>query len=190
VRIWDAGRDNKVQVMMAMEKEEVVKARLLGANYLLAATPSSLKLYDVRKPTIILKEHAIDKKMCEDENELNDFDVRTIDASTISVASCFDSGFIQLHKLDLNTLSLEETGLLQHKHTNICLKTQFSKSDPNVVYSLGFDYKIILWNIADVSNKSQSRNIAEILQNEIGAKALEFNPPFGYSLLNYANPDG
>ena len=52
--------------------------------------------------------------------------------------------------------------VLKNKHTNIVLKVKFSSFDPqNTLYSVGFDYKIIQWNINDPINKSQSRNIME-----------------------------
>jgi len=100
------------------------------------------------------------------------------------VVSCYDNGESTIQNIDLQTYESEEVVKLKHKHTNICLKSSFS--DPNTVYTLGFDYKVIQWNLNDIANKSQSRNIIEQLtQHQGNNKGMEFNPPFGYSLLTY-----
>ncbi len=49
-----------------------------------------------------------------------------------------------------------------------------------MVYTTGFDYKLCLWNIKDLK-KSQSTNLATILQNELGSEAMSYNPPFCYA---------
>ena len=90
---------------MAMCSNEVVKARLVRDGYILAATPNSIKLYDVRKPSIILKDHAFEQIMSESEdNELNDFDIKMISQNEVRIASCFDSGEIYLQTFNLDLL--------------------------------------------------------------------------------------
>lgn len=88
-----------------------------------------------------------------EDNEINDMDLITNDGQT-QLSVCLDDGTIHLLHLNQGTLELEKTQHLQHKHTNICLRCQFSNNDPNILYSLGFDYKVIMWHLRDVSNKS------------------------------------
>ena len=90
----------------------------------------------------------------ETENEINDMAVTCIGEKEVQIATCFDTGEIQLANLNLDTAHLEMGTKLQHKHTNICLKCDFSRQDANTLYTMGFDYKVIMWNLKDVSNKS------------------------------------
>ena len=81
---------------------------------------------------------------------------------------------------------MKEVCWLKNKHQNICLKCRWSRQDENVIYTIGFDYKVIMWNIKDVANKSQSRNILEQMKQVLGPQAektFQYNPPFAYSLL-------
>lgn len=55
-----------------------------------------------------------------------------------------------------------------------------SPQNPTLVYTTGFDYKLCLWNLKDVK-KSQSTNLATMLQNELGAEGMSYNPPFCYA---------
>ena len=85
------------------------------------------------------------------DNELNDIDVFEKSAEEIILAYCFDSGETTVSSLYLESYMLHQNTQLKHKHSNICLKTKFSGLDPNIVYTLGFDYKIIQWNLEDNS---------------------------------------
>ena len=95
------------------------------------------------------------------------------------MASCDDSGSTLVHTVgkDLQTAELHRT--FNTKHQNICYKTMFS-SNPNLLYTTGFDYKICLWNLKD-PKKSQSTNLGTLLANEIGEKAMSYNPPFCFA---------
>ena len=176
IRVWDVAREQKTQVMLIQDrqKREIVKARAIGSHMILSATCNSIQLYDIRKPCIILKETIFEHTPFpeDDENELNDIDLVELENGRVKVVACFDSGVLTVSEIDTNTLEINQTHLLQHKHTNICLKCSFSSTDDSVVYSLGFDFKVILWNLKDVANKSQSRNISEQLNTIVGDKAL------------------
>lgn len=151
----------------------------MGTHQVVAATaPGSILIYDIRKPSIIVSKHEsiYDPKLVSDENELNDFDIRE---NTISM--CFDSGDIFVNNIEL--MESEPTQTLTNKHTNICHKCYLS-DDPSILYSLGFDYKIIQWNLKD-NGKSQSRNVYEKLKEHVGEKSMQYNPPFGYCMEFY-----
>ena len=126
----------------------------------MAATPNEILIYDVRKPSIILKQTCFSHQAIpveqKDENEINDFDfvLQKEDQSKLKLVQCFDSGESSVTEVDLNTFETKDIVQLKHKHSNICLKCQFSNIDHNTVYTLGFDYKIIQWNLNDISNKS------------------------------------
>ena len=110
----------------------------MGTHQVVAATlPGSILIYDVRKPSIIVSKYEAvhEPKNVSEENELNDFDIRE---NTISM--CFDSGDIFLNNFE--NLESEPAQTLSNKHTNICHKCYLS-DDPNILYSLGFDYKVI-----------------------------------------------
>lgn len=57
----------------------------------------------------------------------------------------------------------------------------FSKSNPNQLFTTGFDYKLCLWNLKDLK-KSISTNVFNLLQNELGQESMSYNPPFCYAL--------
>lgn len=74
------------------------------------------------------------------------------------VVVCFDSGESRVmdFQLDQSTgqVKMSELCWLRNKHSNICLKCCFSPTDPNIVYTTGFDYKIVQWSLKDTANKS------------------------------------
>ena len=56
----------------------------------------------------------------------------------------------------------------------------FSPNNPTHLYTTGFDYKLCQWNLNDLK-KSQSTSISNVLINEIGQDAMNYNPPFCYA---------
>ena len=95
------------------------------------------------------------------ENEINDFDFVKVEDQKYKMCLSFDSGESRIFEFDPSLSESEEIDIcwLKNKHQNICLKCKFSGMDSQTVYTCGFDFKIIQWNLQDVSNKSQSRNI-------------------------------
>ena len=171
--------------MIKNGKEEFIKGKFLSDTHIMGLTPSKMMLYDVRKPSIILSEisQEILFDECSEENELNDFDF-TIKDGLFRFCCSFDSGDIKIFDYDLSRPS--DVCWLKKKHSNICLKCHFS--GPDLVYSLGFDFKFIQWNLSDIANKSQSRNIVDQLKSALGPgaeKTLQYNPPYGYCISNY-----
>ena len=120
-------------------------------------------IYDVRKPSIILKDvyRSILSDGTSEENEINDFDFVKQADNQVKISISFDSGETRVLDFDSALEEPEERDRvwLKNKHTNICLKCKFSQMDPSTIYTCGFDFKIIQWNLSDISNKSQSRNI-------------------------------
>ena len=72
--------------------------KFLNASLILAATPTSLLFYDIRKPNIILKDLHYEQILSQEEtkeqetNEINDFDFVPLGDALIKIACCFDSG--------------------------------------------------------------------------------------------------
>ena len=132
--------------MLIKGSEEFVKAKFLGSELVAASTPSSLVVYDVRKPSIIVTEvaHTVSAlKPRDSEDEINDFDICPSGPSSFNLVAAFDSGDCKIAKLDFSDgFSDSEEKVLTNKHQNICLKARFGK-DPSLVYSCGFDYKVI-----------------------------------------------
>ena len=56
-------------------------------------------------------------------------------------------------------------------------------------YSIGFDYKICLWNLSN-PKKSKSYQYQEYVSEQIGAQNMAFNPPFCYSACVVKSPQG
>lgn len=91
----------------------------------------------------------------------------------LRVVVCFDSGEGRVMDFSIDKESgqvkFSDLVWMRNKHTNICLKCRFSPTDPNIVYTTGFDYKIVQWSLKDVKNKSQSRNIIDQMKQVLGA---------------------
>ena len=78
-----------------------------------SATSNSIQLYDIRKPSIIIKESIFEHTQFQDdlENEINDIDF-VYDGTKIKSATCFDSGVISVGELDTSSLTYTQTHLL------------------------------------------------------------------------------
>jgi hypothetical protein len=103
---------------------------------------SSLHLFDLRKPSLILKDVPI--AMEQNADEINDVDI--IEASdSLRVATCDDSGLTLITEIAAD-LSISQRRL-ENKHTNSCYRCKFVGRDQ--LYTTGFDYKLCLWNLKD-----------------------------------------
>lgn len=141
------------------------------------ATETQVNLFDVRKPSLIVKQMSLRPE--QNPDEINDIALARSDTGEILVASCDDSGSTLVQKVDKDLTITELHRNFNTKHQNICFKAMFS-SNPNLLYTTGFDYKICLWNLKD-PKKSQSTNLGTLLANEIGEKAMSYNPPFCFA---------
>jgi len=83
------------------QREEFIKGRFIDSTLVLAATPTSLLFYDIRKPSIILKDIHFEQILSQKEenknaeqeiDEINDIDFFNLGDSKIKIAACFDSG--------------------------------------------------------------------------------------------------
>lgn len=62
---------------MIKNAQEIVKAKFVGPEYIMATTPEKVCLYDIRKPQIILMESCFEKTLTvEEDDEINDFDFK------------------------------------------------------------------------------------------------------------------
>ena len=74
------------------EKREILKCSPISTLLMVGLTPSSLIVFDIRKPSIILKEILFESQSIfpdDPENELNDFSIHGN-----KIATCYDSGVI------------------------------------------------------------------------------------------------
>lgn len=91
-------------------KAAIVKAYPISSRQVLAMTESSIQLYDIRKPAIIVSQTCFEHTPSAEnpDNELNDIDVRFVDESTLQLAYCFDSGETTISNLNVDSFALEE----------------------------------------------------------------------------------
>ncbi|CDW79253.1 wd40 repeat-containing protein [Stylonychia lemnae] len=184
--IWDLRLNKRIMMIQDSSQivDEIVKAKFMSDSHVICATSNVIGLFDIRKPAIILKK--LDLSTLIGEDEVNDIDVNQMDNGVFQVTTCDDLGQVYIHELDLSSevpgFSLKNT--LKSKHTNICFKTKFSKNNPSIVYSAAFDYKLVQWNLKDLS-KSSSKSIIDIMKKNFGEDSLHYNPPFIYSMDTY-----
>jgi len=113
----------------------------------------------------------------ENQEEINDLDIISLDKNGIRVAACDDSGATTITDFSDN-LEPSFVKSLDTKHTNIAYKCKFTS--PDQLYTTGFDYKLCQWNISN-PKKSASTNLQSALASELGQEALSYNPPFCYA---------
>jgi WD40 repeat protein len=124
-RIWDLRTNKGVCLLKATEKGEVAtaKAGLFKSAPFLAVTAinSKLNFFDLRKPSLVLKEFGNSCNL----DEINDVDMISLDKGGIRVASCDDSGATVITDF---SESLEPTFVksLEDKHDSIVYKCKFS----------------------------------------------------------------
>ena len=92
---------------------------------------------------------------------MNDFDIK--DQVAIATDLC-----IRVFKLIKNDTNYEiEPVTILNKHESIVLKVLWSKTFPNQLYSIGFDYKLVHHTLTDQS-KTTSRNIIQSMLATLG----------------------
>eukprot|EP00347_Sterkiella_histriomuscorum_P008436 403345101 len=189
--IWDL-RLNK-RIMMISDSvnidDEIVKAKFIGDHSVICAWSNQVAIFDVRKPSILMRESKLIQQGANDE--INDIDFNVIEENKIQLATCDDTGQAYLYELNINEdqqYTLEPKQTLQNKHSNICFKTMFSKQSPTLLYTAAFDYKLVQWNLKDLK-KSCSKNIVDIVTKNFGEQSLHYNPPFIYCMDTYTYKD-
>ena len=165
-------------LMKALTQGEVIAAKMVQEFTVVTAVNNKICFFDIRKPALVLKELQIN--LLSNRDEINDVDLIRTDCG-VKIASCDDSG-AGLITTVTNNFEVVDQRWLDTKHTNSCYRIKFS--NPDVVLTAGFDYKICLWNLKD-SKKSMSSNMMNLFNNELGAQAVPYNPPFVYSWATY-----
>jgi len=146
------------------------------------ASGEQIALYDCRKPSIILS-HALGRHSPSPGEELNDLDVTLTGGRTL-ISTCDDSGLGHVFSLEPDH-TFAPVHTLKNKHSNICFRARFDGD--HFLYTCAFDYKLVQWNLQDLS-KSQSRNVFDLLSKSYGPEAMQYNPPFIYSMAAFTCP--
>ena len=182
IRTWDQTTQKSTRAMRSIHGP--VQALSLGTNQtntcIIAAANTSILLYDIRVPEIV-----INRPCTTIEGAADEISALALHTDGLSLAAADDGGNVRIHDLRSGTCR----GELKGCHTNICSTIAWRPGVPELV-SGGLDSRCVVWDVNTLSAKrTWIAGPSALPTTDLNFDSMPklLNPPFVHSLSHTAD---